>query len=331
MQREKLTVTWDDVRSPVVDAKLREQETKSREDAFTSPALAMNDRQLKTQQRTSIWYNTVFTMAVFGLLGGLVAWGAGELIQLRPLSRPQYLAQLHDAQDKWEAVQSVQRRYDAGIDRGTAQFQIDAIRQAAADEGNVYFPILANRALATAQKQERIAQQHANYETKAFIAKVLAYGLIGMVIALALSVAEPVVDRNTHGALVNGAVGAMLGLFGGVLVSLFVDRLHQALGGSDNAELTTVSQTVANSVKYGVIGMFLLVAPGVLMRNGRKLAVGLAGGLVGGLIGGALFAPVAKWTGNAMLSRAVATVAAASQKAAQSKLNTPRRGLTARD
>src|SRR3954451_9572913 len=109
MVREKLTVTWDDVNSADVDARLREQESKSREDAFTSPALQMNANQLKTQQRTSIWYNTVFTMAAFGLLGGLLAWGAGELITLKP-------ATLADAREKWRAVESVQARYAANID-----------------------------------------------------------------------------------------------------------------------------------------------------------------------------------------------------------------------
>ena len=104
MLREKLTVSWDDVNSPDVDARLREQEAKSREDAFTSPALSMNAHQLKTQQRTSIWYNTVFAMAFFGCLGGLLAWGAGELIQLKLMVRAQYLAQLSDAQEKWEAI-----------------------------------------------------------------------------------------------------------------------------------------------------------------------------------------------------------------------------------
>ena len=87
MQREKLTVTWEEVNSPDVDARLREQESKSREEAFTSPALSMNAQQLRTQQRTSIWYNTVFVMAFFGCLGGLLAWGTGELIQLKPLTR----------------------------------------------------------------------------------------------------------------------------------------------------------------------------------------------------------------------------------------------------
>jgi type III secretion system (T3SS) inner membrane Yop/YscD-like protein len=129
-----------------------------------------------------------------------------------------------------------------------------------------------------------------------------------MLIALSLSIAEPLIDHNYHGVAVNGAVGAMLGLFGGVIVSLFVDRLHHALGGSDAADLNTVRQSIANAIKYGVIGSFLLIAPGLLMRNVRKLGVGLAGGFVGGVIGGLLFAPVAKLSGSPMLARALATI-----------------------
>src|SRR5206468_3588822 len=110
------------------------------DDAFTSPALSMGAKQLRTQQRTSIWYNTVFAMAFFGCLGGLLAWGAGELINLKPLTQPQYLAQLAEAQEKWEAVRRVQLRADAGIDRDTAAAQKFAIQDSAKD--NPYFQIL---------------------------------------------------------------------------------------------------------------------------------------------------------------------------------------------
>src|SRR5882672_7707766 len=97
MLREKLTVSWEDVNSPDIDARLKEQESKSREDAFTSPAMSMNAAQLKNEQRPSIWYNTVFAMAFFGCLGGLLAWGAGELIQLKPLTRVKYVEELSSA------------------------------------------------------------------------------------------------------------------------------------------------------------------------------------------------------------------------------------------
>jgi len=307
MANEKLTVSWDDVNSPTVDAKLKEQESKSREDAFTSPAMSMNAAQLKNEQRTSIWYNTVFAMAFFGCLGGLLAWGAGELIQLKPLTRVKYLAELGDAQAKWDAVLTVQRRFAAGIDKNTAQFRIAVLQQEAAS--NPYFLILSDPTLNDTQKQDAIKTQHGNYDMKAFIAKVLAYGLIGMIIAFCLTAAEPLIDRNFHGVLVNGAVGAMLGLFGGVIVSLFVDRLYAALGGTESADLNTSQQLIANAIKYGVVGSFLLIAPGLLMRNIKKLMVGLVGGFVGGVIGGALLAPIANLTGNEMISRGIAFVA----------------------
>ncbi len=307
MSNEKLTVSWDDVNDPTVDAKLKEQATKSREDAFTSPAMSMNAAQLKSQQRTSIWYNTVFAMAFFGCLGGLLAWGAGELIQLKPLTRTKYLAELNSAQEQWDAILRVQRRYNAGIDKTNAAFQLQVLQEQAA--GNPYFRILSNSNFSADQKKYEIEQIHSNYETKAFIAKVLAYGLIGMIIAFCLAAAEPLIDHNFHGVLVNGAVGAMLGLFGGVIVSLFVDRLYASLGGTESTELNTLQQIIANAIKYGVVGSFLLIAPGLLMRNFKKLTVGLIGGFVGGVIGGALLAPIANLTGNEMIARGIAFVA----------------------
>jgi hypothetical protein len=57
------------------------------------------------------------------------------------------------------------------------------------------------------------------------------------------------------------------------------------------------------------VGSFLLIAPGLLMRNFKKLIVGLVGGFAGGAIGGALLAPIASLTGNEMISRGIAFVA----------------------
>jgi hypothetical protein len=309
--RERLVITWDDINSPEVDARLRAQDTQAAGgmDAIASPALGMSARQLKTEQRPSIWYNTVFTMAFFGLLGGTLAWAASELVQLKPMTRTEYLAQLGQARIDWDAVEFVKRRVSTGVDDpayGRAQLMI--IEEAA--DKNPYFNIF-RRNLPPAETQRLIERQHATYELQAFLAKVLGYGLIGMLIAGCLAVAEPAVDRNLHGVLVNGAVGAMLGLFGGVIVSLFVDRLHQFLGGAADAAHAEVSwkPLAANAIKYGVIGLFLTIASGVLMRNWKKFAVGLAGGLIGGIAGGVLFAPVAQWTGKEVVARAVATIA----------------------
>ncbi len=286
--KEKLTVTWDDVSSPEVDAKLRQQQAAARQDAYTSPALSMSPQQLKNQQRTSIWYNTAFAMSFFGLLGGLLAWGAGELIQLKPLTRAQYTARYEEAKDQYVALRSAKSRHDSGFeDDRTFRIKVAALKEDAAD--NPYFAILSNEALSQEQKEEAISRQHSTYDTTAFIANVLAFGLTGMLIALCLAVAEPVIDLNFHGALVIGSVGATLGLFGGVIVSLFVDKLHQALGGTSEDPSSGMKRLIADAIKYGVIGLFLTLAPGVVLRNLKKSTVGMAGGLIGGLIGGVLY------------------------------------------
>ena len=55
-------------------------------------------------------------------------------------------------------------------------------------------------------------------------------------IAVFLAIAGPVTDRNLAGIVVNGSVGAALGLLGGIIVSLFVDKLYVALGGGADGD-----------------------------------------------------------------------------------------------
>jgi hypothetical protein len=131
--------------------------------------------------------------------------------------------------------------------------------------------------------------------------------LIGVVVAISLAIAEPVVGRSGQQALVNASLAALLGLAGGVLVALFVNQLYNALGGGDS-ESHLGSQILARSVAWGVLGLFLAMAPGIVMRNVKKWGIGVAGGLVGGLIGGALFDPVSLLTHNAVVSRLVGIV-----------------------
>ena len=54
-----------------------------------------------------------------------------------------------------------------------------------------------------------------------------------------------------------------------------------------------------------MLGLFVTVGPGLVMRNGKKFAIGLLGGLVGGLAGGAAYDPIYV-NYNANVSRLVA-------------------------
>src|SRR4051812_27572576 len=86
MTREKLTISWDDLQSEKVESKLQQLEAisaaKEHYEKASEPVPGSN-----IQRRASIWYNTVFYMGVFGLLGGLLGWGFGEIMHFRPNSR----------------------------------------------------------------------------------------------------------------------------------------------------------------------------------------------------------------------------------------------------
>jgi hypothetical protein len=81
-----------------------------------------------------------------------------------------------------------------------------------------------------------------------------------------------------------------------VVVSLFLDRIYQSIVGDTLIDATPspLRQLLARAVEWGVLGLFLSLAPGLILRNVKRLAIGLAGGLVGGVVGGLLFVPVTR-------------------------------------
>jgi hypothetical protein len=58
----------------------------------------------------------------------------------------------------------------------------------------------------------------------------------------------------------------------------------------------TTREWAARIAVWGIMGVFLTVAPGIVMRNGKKLVIGLIGGLLGGVVGGLLFDPIQNLT-----------------------------------
>ncbi len=148
-----------------------------------------------------------------------------------------------------------------------------------------------------AQKKLRIDAIEARNRGRAFISNVLAFGVSGMLIALALSIADPLVSRNIPSAIVNGSVGATLGIIGGIVVALFAEKMYHALGGQDGS-ITTGRQVFARAVQWGTVGFFITLGPGLVMRNAKKLLIGAIGGMIGGAIGGSLFDAIGKMTAN---------------------------------
>src|SRR5437764_10506114 len=75
MPGEKIQIQWDDLKTRKVDQRLREQEALERNRRQADGQLLDTEAD-QSHPSASIWYNAIFTMAMFGLLGGLMAWGA---------------------------------------------------------------------------------------------------------------------------------------------------------------------------------------------------------------------------------------------------------------
>lgn len=299
---EKITVSWDDLTSRKVDTRLKEQEALARNRAYAQlDADAVTPQPSARAGRGNVFYNSAVYMSLFGLFGGLLAWGLGQVIVYKPAEQAKAIKWLAD-------IEKIKKAKEYGRDLGgREEMAIAEIKRAG--RHNRYFVIASDPALGDDEKARRVQQLTRQDGTKAFIANVLSYGACGLMIALCLGIAEPATDRNLAGVVINGSVAAAMGLLGGVVVSLFVDRLFAALGGDTTGGLTDARQVIARAVTWGVMGLFLTIGTGLVMRSFKKFAIGLAGGLVGGVIGGAIYDPLALFTERPELSRLIALAA----------------------
>ncbi len=104
--------------------------------------------------------------------------------------------------------------------------------------------------------------------------------------SIGLSIAENLSNRNIASAVKNGFLGIFLGGIGGLLAPYIVEPVYRMLGGGHSS---IFQQIIARSVAWGFLGAFVAIAPGIMLRSGKKFALGLAGGAIGGFIGGCLF------------------------------------------
>ena len=313
----RIQIQWDDLNTRRVDQRLKEQaalERNRRQAAMdplsaTTSALAAEDAAAGRPApldgrppRRSLLNHPALGLALFGLLGGLLAWGAGLALQTaQPDLRAESFVHMQTVRDYWDRAR---RGEMSPADAATG---VDSLRAAYAD--NPYFAVEANPNLTESDRADRLAAVDQRQWGRRFLADLLIYGLSGMLIAACLSAAEPLLAGNRTAAAVNAVVGATAGLAGGVVVSLFFQQLYRAVatGPSLTVNGFDLRPTLAYALSWGVLGLFVTLGPGLVMRNGKKLLIGLLGGLVGGLIGGAAYDPIFA-ASNASVSRLVALV-----------------------
>src|SRR5690349_13710460 len=97
---EKITVSWDDLTSRKVDTRLKEQEALARNRAYAQlDADSVTPQPSAKASRGSIFYNSVVYMALFGLVGGLLAWGLGQVLQFKPSQQDEARVLLKEIED----------------------------------------------------------------------------------------------------------------------------------------------------------------------------------------------------------------------------------------
>ena len=297
---QPVTITWDELNTRKVDTRVREEQAINRNRAYAQmdAAKVQIDKQLKWD----LLHNTLFFLVAFGVIGGFLAWTCGLLTQFR--SSEQQALNLYRGITRIEF-----QRQDHTLTDAEAEKSLEYLRRSG--QSNLYFARLVDPKLSYDQRNANVVLLQRRAATKRFALNVVSFGLSGMLLAMCLGIAEPLSERNMPGTVRNGALGAAMGLLGGVVVSLFVDRLFRAAAGEETAGQAnefTARDVFARMLAWGVLGLFLTIGPGLLLRNRKKLFIGLAGGMIGGAIGGALFDPV-NYLAGAQMSRLIALIA----------------------
>jgi FHA domain-containing protein len=295
MSDDKIRISWEDVHSPRVDTELKRAESVGRAQEHVQIQGERFREPEPTRSPGSVLRSSVVLMLLFGAVGGLLGWAGGEFVFLAMPS------EFQDFQRFLMREADISQALQAG--RITdAQAQERFQRLDAEARSNPYVAVGLDPALSDAMKRDRTEQMIKVDLMKEWIRNAAFYCMVGIILAVALAVAEPAGAGNLHGVAVNSAVGAGLGLVGAVIVCLFIDSLYRALGGG---QTSSVQQIVARMIAWALLGLFVAVAPGIVLGNLKKFAIGLAGGLAGGLVGGLFFDPITMLTNSVVLGRLV--------------------------
>jgi hypothetical protein len=304
MADAKITITHDELYSPAVDARLKQQEARARAGLHYrvhGEGLALPEPAKRGWSR--LWYNPVLATALFGLLGGLLAWGPGEVI-MRTALDSQLRRDFAEMRKVMKEEEALFQRLGRG-ELNQLQFQEAQEKLYREHARNPIIAILTNKALKEHEQEMLVKELVEKEKPRMLLGEVLYLSVLGVCLACLLAVADSVLGRNWRAAVINGSVGILLGMIGGVLVSLFIDRLYHFLGGGD-PDGPFAAQMRARTLCWGVLGLFLAVAPGVVLRNRKRLLIGLAGGLIGGLLGGLLFDPIGMAAESGLPARLIA-------------------------
>ncbi|GIW76480.1 MAG: hypothetical protein KatS3mg104_1543 [Phycisphaerae bacterium] len=296
MSDDKLKISWEDLSSESVEKKLKEQQAvASTQEHYQQTNIAVPQRK----RRFDFLLSAVVYLSLFGALGGLIGWGLGEILRYRPDAQKQAIELIAQYEQVVKSLQKVQATPEE-IQRDTR-----AIRRAG--ESNPYFRIYIDPSLSDEEKEEKTALLYRSDLQRDFIAGLIFFGVCGTAISVMLATADSLIERNFQGAIIHGSIASVIGACGGLVVAWAVHWVQNEFLPSET-NLSLLTRLFSNTLSWGLMGLFLAATPGIILRNTKRLFIGMTGGMVGGLIGGLLYAPVQDVIGNEMISRLIAVV-----------------------
>lgn len=284
---DKIVISDEDVNTSQVDQEVRRQDIANR--------MAQHQKQVMASAptgKTPFFRKAVVYMGIFGLIFSLLAWGIGEVVDARSPEKD-----LEEAMGFWNAYDEYceSERYCS-----PSRFRARVVQKFPELRDN-YLISEAYVAMSKWEKDEVVKQ----YRARARAYNRLWFAVIGLFVAVGISIAEPFVGKNWSRGAKNAALGALLGALGGFLISLFINDIYNALQGEGAHSQLAFQQIFARSVGWCLPGMLVSLPPGILLKSGKKLLLGLAGGALGGLLGGMLFDPICVLTGSDVPARFV--------------------------
>jgi hypothetical protein len=239
---------------------------------------------------------------VFGLLGGLVAWGVGEFPQ-RWSRTPVDDFALYQASA--EQISKALRAGDLTITEAVeARNNLNR-----AHAGNPYVRIINSIDASQRQKAYGLARLRSHDQFRSGMGAWAWFSVVGLVLAIFVSSADPVAIRNARQTAMAAAVGAACGLVGGFMVCMLPGDLRRAIPDLHADAPNLATQVLMRSAAWAVLGLFVAAGAGITLRSWRRFAISLAAGIAGGLVAGALFDPVSIATGSGAIGRLLGLVA----------------------
>lgn len=296
MSDDKLKISWDDLSSDSVEKKLKEQQAvASTQEHYQATNVAVPQRK----RRFDFLLSAIVYLSLFGAIGGLIGWGLGEVLRYRPDAQKEAIELI----SQYELVVTSMKKTQATPE----EIERDTRTLRKAGDSNPYFRIYIDPTLSDQQKEERTIAQVRSDSERNFIAGLIFFGVCGIAISVMLAIADAVIERNINGAIIYGSTAAVVGAVGGLVVAYVINIVQTQLIPTDETPEMGM-RILANVISWGLLGLFLAATPGLILRNGKRLLIGMVGGLIGGAIGGIAYAPVQDAVGNEMISRLIAVV-----------------------